>query len=148
MKDTLLAIALGFAVIGVASCGDGSGGGGQGPKPMAQKDVALTLKDVGGVCSKPDPVEAVKGDKGDAVSWKISNTCAEGTFVTLRDFKPHIPGNPDVYPLEKYDAVWIDAGKTVTLHGKLRKATMDTYSFYFYLDERKQSGDPDIIIDN
>ena len=145
MKNNLVAIALGFAVVGAAACG---GGGGQGPQPLNQ-DASVTLKVVNGVCSKPDPVNAVQGHKGDKVSWTIANTCAEGVFVTLRDFAAATPGSVDNYPLDSYEAVWIDAGQTLKLQGHLKnQGTKGTYHFNFYLDERKQSGDPDIVIDN
>lgn len=140
----ILVVAIAVGVVGmiVAACGGG-------PHPLGVGDAAVILQDVNGVCSKPTSVGQVKGHKGAAVSWVIQNNCAEGTFVTLRDFTAATPGNNTKYPLDSYEAVWIDANSNKTIKGKLRDhADPDTYHFYFYLDERKQTGDPDIVIDN
>jgi hypothetical protein len=146
MRNSLgVAVALGVVALGVASCG---GPQTPGPHPQYQGNVSVTLKDDGGgACSKLDPVGAVGGHNGEAVSWKITSHCSKGTFVTLRDFKPKTASNTDVYPLDYYEAIWIDPGATLTLHARLRKATSDTYSFHFYCDERPQTSDPDIVID-
>lgn len=146
MKRTI-GVAVGWCLValGAAACG---GPQSPGPHPLYQGNVSVTLKDDGsGACSKPDPIVAVGGHKGGSVSWKITSQCSKGTFVTLRDFKPKTASNTDTYPLEFYQAVWIEPGATVNLKAKLRKITADTYTFYFYCDERKQTGDPDIVID-
>ena len=137
-----LAIALGVVGMEAAACGGG-------PHPLGQGDAAVILQDVNGVCSKPTSVGDVKGHKGAAVSWTIQNNCNEGTFVTLRDFSPVTSGNTTLYPLDYYEAVWIEAHSNRVLKGKLAdRGTKDRYHYYFYLDDRKQSGDPDIVIDN
>src|SRR5262245_18080477 len=121
------------------------------------KEVAIHLKDVGGVCT-PDEPDVMSAGWKNKVKWKVYNdSCADPQYISLRDFKPRDGGSlgdpvviTDPYPVKGGPVA--QGGGPVDLDAKVEKFEFfkKRYKYAIYLGTTEANVtsrlDPDIDV--